>query len=115
MRHEGFELTNGSKLIATIPKANGEYDLKTLSQLALSLKREYPDANDASVLLERDIQYDYLIQVMDAIRSTEEPAPADPAVTGQAQADPSGDALTARVQRPRRVPLFAQIAVGEAP
>jgi len=115
VRHEGFELTNGSKLIATIPKANGEYDLKTLSQLALSLKREYPDANDASVLLERDIQYDYLIQVMDAIRSTEEPAPADPAVTGQAQADPSGDALTARVQRPRRVPLFAQIAVGEAP
>jgi len=115
VRHEGFELTNGSKLIATIPKANGEYDLKTLSQLALSLKREYPDANDASVLLERDIQYDYLIQVMDAIRSTEEPAPADRAVTGQAQADPSGDALTARVQRPRRVPLFAQIAVGEAP
>jgi biopolymer transport protein ExbD len=115
VRHEGFELTNGSKLIATIPKANGEYDLKTLSQLALSLKREYPDANDASVLLERDIQYDYLIQVMDAIRSTEEPAPADPAVTGQAQADPLGDALTARVQRPRRVPLFAQIAVGEAP
>ena len=115
VRHEGFELTNGSKLIATIPKANGEYDLKTLSQLALSLKREYPDANDASVLLERDIQYDYLIQVMDAIRSTEEPAPAGPAVTGQAQADPAGDALTARVQRPRRVPLFAQIAVGEAP
>jgi len=115
VRHEGFELTNGSKLIATIPKANGEYDLKTLSQLALSLKREYPDANDASVLLERDIQYDYLIQVMDAIRSTEEPAPADPAVTGQAQADRSGDALTARVQRSRRVPLFAQIAVGEAP
>src|SRR6188508_3871391 len=44
VRHEGFELTNGTKLIATIPKANGEYDLKTLSQLALSLKREYPDA-----------------------------------------------------------------------
>jgi biopolymer transport protein ExbD len=115
VRHEGFELTNGSKLIATIPKANGEYDLKTLSQLALSLKREYPDANDASVLLERDIQYDYLIQVMDAIRSTEETAPADPAVAGQAQADPPGDALTAGVQRPRRVPLFAQIAVGDAP
>ena len=115
VRHEGFELTNGSKLIATIPKANGEYDLKTLSQLALSLKREYPDANDASVLLERDIQYDYLIQVMDAIRSTEETAPADPVVAGQAQVDPPGDALTAGVQRSRRVPLFAQIAVGDAP
>jgi biopolymer transport protein ExbD len=116
VRHEGFELTNGSKLIATIPKTNGEYDMKTLSQLALSLKREYPDANDASVLLERDIEYDYLIQVMDAIRSTEETAPPpDPAVAGQAQADPAGGALTAAVLRPRRVPLFAQIAVGEAP
>ena len=35
----------------------------------MQLKREYPDANDASVLMERDVQYDYLIQVMDAIRT----------------------------------------------
>ena len=115
VRGEGFELTNGSKLIATIPKVNGEYDMNTLSQLALSLKREYPDANDASVLLERDIEYDYLIQVMDAIRSTEEPAPAGPDVTAQAQVDPQRDALKASALRPKRVPLFAHIAVGDAP
>ena len=78
VRKEGFELTNGSALIATIPKVNGEYDLKTLSELALSLKRDYPDADDASVLLEPDIEYDHLIQVMDAIRSAEVPAAADP-------------------------------------
>src|SRR5262245_59228061 len=71
VRKEGFELTNGSALIAAIPKVAGEYDLKTLSDMALSLKRDYPDANNASVLLEPDIAYDHLIQVMDAIRSAE--------------------------------------------
>src|SRR5262245_22505006 len=30
VRTEGFEITNGSKLIATIPKVNGLYDLRTL-------------------------------------------------------------------------------------
>jgi biopolymer transport protein ExbD len=95
VRQEGFELTNGTKLIAAIPKVNDEYDLKTLSELALSLKREYPDANDASVLLELDIEYDHLIQVMDAIRSTE--APETPGA------------------EPTKHALFAQVAVGVAP
>src|SRR5688572_29501841 len=71
VRHEGFELTNGAKLIATVPKVDGQYDFKTLTEMATSLKRDYPDANDASVLLVRDVQYDCLIQTMDAIRSAE--------------------------------------------
>ena len=92
VREEGFELTNGSARIAAIPKLDGEYDLKTLSQLALSLKRDHPDADDASVLLEPEIAYDHLIQVMDAIRSAEAPVEADP-----------------------RIALFTDIAVGDAP
>lgn len=92
VRHEGFELTNGTKLIATLPKVAGQYDFKTLTQMAASLKRDYPDANDASVLLERDVEYDYLIQAMDAIRSTEVTEPT-----------------------PGKLELFAHIAVGEAP
>src|SRR6188474_1253869 len=40
VRKEGFELTNGTNLIATIPKAEGAYDLKTLGELVLSLKRD---------------------------------------------------------------------------
>src|SRR5688500_6115593 len=62
VRHEGLELTNGKELIATLPMVNGQYDLKTLSSMALELKRQYAGANDASVLMERDIQYDHLIQ-----------------------------------------------------
>lgn len=115
VRQEGFELTNGSELIAAIPKVNGEYDLKTLSELALSLKREHPDADDASVLLERDIQYDHLIQVMDAIRSTQAPAVADSRLTDQEQRDPQTDVQKIADPKPARVALFARIAVGEAP
>ena len=59
------------QLIAAIPNVNGEYDLKTLSELALSLKRDYPETDNASVLLEPDIEYDHLIQVMDAIRTAD--------------------------------------------
>jgi hypothetical protein len=106
VREQGFELTNGSQLIATIPKVNGEYDLATLSELAVALKRDYPDVDDASVLLERKIPYDYLIQVMDAIRSSEVPP-------GEASLVTTGGAAAGA--RPARMPLFAHIAVGDAP
>src|ERR1043165_5982310 len=49
VRKEGFELTNGTTRIAAIPKVGGEYDLKGLSELALSLKRDHPQVDNASV------------------------------------------------------------------
>lgn len=105
VRAEGLELTNGTQRIATIPNVNGEYDLKTLSNLAFSLKRDYPDANDASVLLEPEIEYDHLIQVMDAIRTAEAPTEDEPKAEIQNTAD----------ARAVRVALFTDIAVGDAP
>jgi biopolymer transport protein ExbD len=107
VRKQGLELTNGSSLIATIPNANGAYDLKTLADLALALKRDYPDANSASVLMEPEIEYDHLIQVMDAIRSAE--APAAPAAPAAPEPAPAADAA------PTRLALFTDIAVGDAP
>jgi biopolymer transport protein ExbD len=104
VRQAGLELTNGTKLIATIPKLEGEYDFKSLTEMALALKREYPDANDASVLLEKDVQYDYLIQAMDAIRSTE-----------VSQTDGALVAANQSSESTSRVELFAQVAIGEAP
>src|SRR6187399_922588 len=38
VRKEGLELTNGTDRIAAIPNVDGAYDLKTLADLALSLK-----------------------------------------------------------------------------
>ncbi len=109
VRHAGLELTNGSEPIATIPSVNGEYDLKTLSSMALELKRQYPEANDASVLMERDIQYDHLIQVMDAIRTTEAEV-----ATATADAAPASTVTPAPPKR-TKVELFTNVSVGEAP
>jgi biopolymer transport protein ExbD len=101
VRESGFELTNGESLIAALPKVDGEYDFAMLAQLAQQLKSENPNVDDASVLLERTVKYDYLIQVMDAIRSAELPAAA-----GSAADHPGAT---------KRTQLFTNIAVGEAP
>ena len=108
LRSEGFELTNGTSTIATVPKAGGEYDLAALSKLAQSLKLEHPDVDDASILLEPRVEYDDLIQVMDAIRSAEKPAEAGGTTVAAVTAAPA-DA------RPERVALFTDIALGDAP
>jgi biopolymer transport protein ExbD len=115
VREEGFELTNGSRRIATIPKVNGEYDLTTLSELALSLKRDYPDADDASVLLEPNIAYDHLIQVMDAIRSADVSLAAVPEATDEQSPGSETDLHETGDPKPTRVALFTDIAVGDAP
>jgi biopolymer transport protein ExbD len=101
VRDEGLELTNGKDIIAAIPKVESDYDLATLSEYLLSLKRDYPDKDDASVLLEPEIPYDYLIQVMDVVRSAE--LPLD---------EPSDEPDAPKFQR---VALFTNIAIGEAP
>ena len=115
VRKQGFELTNGTAFIAAIPKVDGNYDLKTLSELALSLKRDYPEADDASVLLEPEIAYDDLIQVMDAIRSTEAPAAADPKLADPEERSPQTAVEETGAPKPTRVALFTDIAVGDAP
>ena len=112
VRKEGLELTNGTTQIAALPTINGEYDLKTLSDLALSLKRSNPNVDSASVLMEHDVEYDNLIQVMDAIRSKEMPSESLASEAGtdvQQIADESG------AVQPTRVAMFTRIAVGDAP
>jgi biopolymer transport protein ExbD len=125
VRKEGFELTNGTALIAAIPKVKDAYDLEALGRLALSLKQDYPDADHASVLLEPDIPYDHLIQVMDAIRSAEVPAvtAAAPAAAERSAATetaapadaPEAAGAESAEPRPVRVALFTDIAIGDAP
>ncbi len=71
VRDEGIELTDGSQVIAAMPKVEDRYDLPKLSEYLVAIKREYPQKEDASLLLEPDIAYDHLIQVMDVVRSVE--------------------------------------------
>jgi biopolymer transport protein ExbD len=108
VRKDGLELTNGTATIAAIPNVDGAYDLETLSELAVSLKRDYPQTDNASVLLEPEVEYDSLVQVMDAIRTV------DAASVPGAEAlrlGGSGD----HDAKPIRVDLFTNIAVGDAP
>jgi biopolymer transport protein ExbD len=96
VRNAGLELTNGQFVIAALPKQDDRYDLEALADYVYSLKQEYPDSSTASVLMEPDIAYDHLIQVMDVVRSVERPAEGD------------GIELT-------RFALFDQISIGAAP
>jgi biopolymer transport protein ExbD len=60
--------------LATFPRAqsDGPYDLKALSEYLQVVKGRYPDKTEATLLLEQDIPYDSLVQVMDTIRILEQ-------------------------------------------
>ncbi len=58
----------GTGLLKSIPMADAKYDLKALSEYLQLVKSKYPDKVEASILLEQDIQYNTLVQVMDAVR-----------------------------------------------
>ena len=51
---------------------DGEYDYEALSTKLSELKDRYPEKTDAAILLESDIAYDTLVQVMDRVRVEEE-------------------------------------------
>ena len=95
VREPGIEISNGTAIIATVPKKDGEYDLESLSEMMVALKQEYPDIDSASVLMEAFIPYDYLIRVMDIVRTVELPTDVENEYELYA--------------------LFSDISVGEAP
>jgi len=72
VRKKGFEIANGSSVEAAIPKKDDQYDMQMLYEMLKRLKARYPEKDDATVLMEPDIEYDYLIQIMDAVRGAEE-------------------------------------------
>jgi hypothetical protein len=90
VRGAGLEIMDGSQVIAAIPKTGEAYDLSKLSEYLVAIKREYPQKEDACVLVEPDVAYDHLIQVMDAVRSV-------------------GGGTTSRAD------LFPAISIGDAP
>jgi biopolymer transport protein ExbD len=55
-------------LLGIYPNSEGGYDFVALADKLLELKKRYPTKTDASILLEQDIAYDTLVQVMDTVR-----------------------------------------------
>ena len=59
-------------LLGIYPNTADGYDYDALSTKLSELKERYPSKTDASILLEQDIAYDTLVQVMDRVRVEEE-------------------------------------------
>jgi biopolymer transport protein ExbD len=80
IRKEAIEVADrGTGLLRSLPltaadaasgtaAAGPHYDLKALSDYLQAVKSKYPDKQNATILLEQDIQYDTLVQVMDTVR-----------------------------------------------
>ena len=66
-----MEIANGSYVEAAIPKKDDQYDMEMLTEMLMRLKAKFPEKEDATVLMEPEIEYDYLIQIMDAVRGAE--------------------------------------------
>jgi biopolymer transport protein ExbD len=69
------------------------YDIATLGQQLRELKSRFPEKRDASILLEDDISYETLVQVMDALRED----------------------TTVRNKDGSSAELFPDISIGDAP
>lgn len=95
VRNAGLEIANGSSVEARIPKKDEKYDIETLSKMLIRLKEQYPQKEDATVLMEPDIKYDYLIEIMDAVRETE--------------------VRTEGSEETKKTVLFPKISLGDAP
>src|SRR5690606_5196114 len=68
-RENGIEV--GDRNLAAFgvyPSENGEYDFAAMGRKLEEIKADYPTKTDASILLEADISYDTLVQVMDRVR-----------------------------------------------
>jgi biopolymer transport protein ExbD len=56
-------------VLTTLPKIDGGYDIAGLNEYLQRVKGNFPDQFAATLLLEPQVDYDVLVQVMDAVRS----------------------------------------------
>ena len=75
------------------PNNSDGYDYDALSAKLTDIKKRYPEKTDAAILLEADIPYDTLVQVMDRVRIAE----------------------TIEDENVVRSDLFPDISIGDAP
>jgi biopolymer transport protein ExbD len=81
--------------LSRIENAHDNYDLGKLSEYLQRVKRQFPDKADATLLLESDIPYQVVVEVMDTVRVAE-------------LVDESSREVV-------RYELFPEISIGDAP
>ena len=82
-------------LLGIYPNTDTGYDYEALAEKLSQLKERYPTKTDAAILLEQDISYDTIVQVMDTVR------------VSQVVDEEEG--------RIDRKDLFPEISIGDAP
>jgi biopolymer transport protein ExbD len=95
VRNNSLQITNGKSVTETIQSTDNKYNYHKLSASLLQIKNENKEKNDISVLVEPNIEYETLIAVMDAVKVAEIYTP------GQ--------------EKPKKIVLFPQVSIGDAP
>ncbi len=95
VRKDRIQLSNGTKITATIKNTADKYDINRLSEQLQRLKDKNQEIKEATLLVEPDVEYETLIHIMDAVKVAE-------------VKKKDGEGID-------RVILFPQISVGDAP
>ncbi len=96
VREAAIEIGDRSTgVLSRVEKTDSGYDLAALTEQLSRIKRQFPDEDEATLLVEPYISYEVVVAVMDRVRVAEE-----------------RDAVLNRVNR---VELFPQVSVGDAP
>ena len=85
-------------LLGIYPNTEEGYDFDAVGDKLVELKDRYPDKTDASILLEQEIPYDTLVQIMDTVRVS---------VDVEVNEDEKKELV--------RTDLFPDISIGDAP
>ena len=85
-------------LLGIYPNTEDGYDFEAVGDKLVELKDRYPDKTDASILLEQEIAYDTLVQIMDTVRVS---------VDVEVNEDDKKQLV--------RTDLFPDISIGDAP
>ena len=96
VRESGIEIGDRSTgLINRIEKTDSGYDLVQLTEQLRRIKDQFPEKEEATVLVEPYVPYEVVVAVMDRVRVAEE--------------------RDGELNRVNRVELFPQVSVGDAP
>jgi biopolymer transport protein ExbD len=94
LRQSGIEVADRNQgVLETIPAVAGGQDVAKLTEYLATLKAKLPEVNHATLLVAEDVDYDTIVQVMDAARARQ----------------------TIAGGKVSRETLFPQIALGDAP
>ena len=99
VRSEKIEVGDRNQgLLGIYPNTEDGYDFDAVGEKLSQLKEIYPDKTDASILLEQDISYDTVVQIMDTVR-----------LSVDIEVDEDNE------QQLIRSDLFPDISIGDAP